>query len=148
MTNSRILGIDFGEKRIGLAVSDPLRITAQMLPTFKIRNPDEIFLEVAQIILEKNVTEIVVGMPLRLKGDKGITAQKVDEFIQKLKEKFQLPVHAWDERFTSVIAERTIREIGKPPSRNKAKVDQISAVLILQAYLDHLSIKNREIEFE
>ena len=143
MTHSRILGIDFGEKRIGLAVSDPLRITAQMLPTLKVRKREEIFFEINKIITEKNVIEIVVGMPLNLKGDKGITALKVDDFVQKLKEQCQLPVHTWDERFTSLVAERTIRESGKSPSRNKSKVDQISAVLILQAYLDHLSFQNR-----
>jgi putative holliday junction resolvase len=143
MTYSRILGIDFGEKRFGMAVSDPLRITAQMLPTLKIRNQSEIFIKINNIIVEKNVTEIVIGMPLNLKGEKGLTAQKVDEFIQKLKEVCTLPVHTWDERFTSVVAERTIREAGKSPSRNKTKVDQISAVLILQAYLDHLSFQNR-----
>jgi putative holliday junction resolvase len=143
MTYSRILGIDFGEKRIGMAVSDPLRITAQILPTLQIKNQSEIFIKIDNIIVEKNVTEIVIGMPLNLKGDKGLTAQKVDGFIQKLKEQCTLPVHTWDERFTSLVAERTIRESGKSPSRYKPKVDQISAVLILQAYLDHLSFQNR-----
>ncbi len=145
MTTNRILGIDFGEKRIGLAVSDLLRITAQPLQTLKIKNPAEIFNELEKVISEKNISEIVVGMPFNLKGEKGATAKKVEEFIQKLKEKFQLPVQAWDERFTSFIAERTIREIGKSPSRNKAKVDQISAVLILQGFLDHLKISSDKV---
>ncbi|MBC8183436.1 Holliday junction resolvase RuvX [candidate division KSB1 bacterium] len=142
MTTNRILGIDFGEKRIGIAVSDPLMITAQPLPTLKIKNPAEIFIELGKIISEKNISEVVVGMPLNLKGQKGLTAKKVEEFIQKLKEKFHLPVLEWDERFTSFVAERIIKEMGKSPSRNKAKVDQISAVLILQGFLDHLKIAN------
>ena len=143
MTTSRILGIDFGERRIGLAVSDLLRITAQSLPTLKIKNQADLFQDLEKIISEKNIVEIVVGMPFNLKGEKGVSAKKVEEFIDKLKEKFQLPVHEWDERFTSFVAERTIREIGKSPSRNKGKVDQISAVLILQGFLDRLKIKHK-----
>ncbi len=93
------------------------------------------------IIRDKDVTEIVVGMPLNLKGEKGLSAQKADEFIQYLKNRFELPVHTWDERWSSLAAQRTILELGKSPSRHKDKVDQISALLILQSFLDYLNIK-------
>ena len=143
MTEGRILGIDFGERRIGVAVSDPLRITAQALPTIKVKFTEQALIELEKIISEKNIAEIVVGMPFRLKGGKGDTALKVEEFIVKLKDSFRIPVHTWDERFTSVAAERTIREFGKSPSRNKEKVDQIAALLILQGFLDRLSLNKR-----
>ncbi len=137
----RILGIDYGHRRIGIALSDPLRITAQSLPTIKVKSLKQVFSELEAIIRDKDVTEIVVGMPLNLKGEKGLSAQKADEFIQYLKNRFELPVHTWDERWSSLAAQRTILELGKSPSRHKDKVDQISALLILQSFLDYLNIK-------
>jgi len=133
----RVLSIDYGHRRIGVAISDPLRISAQVLPTIKVRNAEQVFSTLEEIIREKNITEIVVGMPLNLKGEVGLSAQKVEQFIEKLNQNFQLPVHTWDERLTSVAAERTIREMGKSPSRHKEKIDQISALLILQSFLDY-----------
>ena len=141
MIQGRILGIDFGERRIGIAVSDPLRITAQSLPTIKVKSPEQAVTLLTNLIPQKNITEIVVGMPYRLRGDKGTTALKVEKFIAMLKNSCQLPVHIWDERLTSVAAERTIREFGKSPSYNKEKIDQIAAVLILQGYLTQISLK-------
>ena len=146
MNEGRILAIDFGERRIGIAVSDPLRITAQPLPTLMVTNQKNILATLKTLISEKNIKEIVVGMPYNLKGDKGVTAQKVEEFIQQLIESFQLPVHSWDERFTSVVAQRTLREFGKSPSRNRSKVDQVSALLILQAFLDRLGFNTKRLE--
>ena len=137
----RILGIDYGHRRIGIALSDPLRITAQSFPTIKVKSLEQVFSELETIIRDKDVTEIVVGMPLNLKGEKGLSAQKVDEFIQHLKNRFELPIHTWDERWSSLAAQRTILELGKSPSRHKDKVDQISALLILQSFLDYLNIK-------
>ncbi len=135
--NGRVLSIDYGHRRIGVAISDPLRISAQVLPTIKVRNAEQVLSTLEEIIREKNITEIVVGMPLNLKGEVGLSAQKVELFIKKLNQNFKLPIHTWDERLTSVAAERTIREMGKSPSRHKEKIDQISALLILQSYLDY-----------
>jgi putative Holliday junction resolvase len=100
------------------------------------------------IINEKRVAEIVVGMPLNLKGEITAAAQKVEKFMQHLQNRFKLPVHSWDERWTSIAAQRTIWEFGKSPSRHKEKVDQISAMLILQSFLDHLNLKNRQAKQE
>lgn len=137
----RILAIDYGARRIGIAVSDPLRITAQTLPTIDAKGLEKVLYELETIIADKKVMEIVVGMPLNLKGQKSVAAQKVEKFVQYLKNRFDLPVHFWDERWTSIAAHRTIREFGKSPSRNKKKVDQISAIFILQSFLDHLNHK-------
>lgn len=139
----RILAIDYGARRVGIAVSDPLRLTAQSLPTIQVRDLQKVLSELEAIIADKNVAEIVVGMPLNLKGEKSAAAQKVENFIQHLKNRFKLPVHSWDERWTSIAAQRTIWEFGKSPSRHKDKVDQISAMLILQSFLDHLIFKNQ-----
>ena len=143
MNSNRILAIDYGTKRIGISLSDPLRILAQPLPTIKVTNIKQVLGEIGNLISEKGVAEIVIGKPLHLKGTKGDTAEKVDAFIEKLKEKFRLPVHDWDERWTSLAAERTIRELGKKPFKHKEKIDQIAAQLILQSFLDHLSLKQQ-----
>ena len=140
----RILAIDYGARRIGVAVSDPLRLTAQSLPTIEAKGLEKVFSGLEAIIADRKVTEIVVGMPLNLKGEKSAAAQKVEKFVQNLKNRFDLPVHFWDERWTSIAAQRTILEFGKSPSRHKKKVDQISALLILQSFLDHLNFKNQK----
>lgn len=138
----RILSIDYGHRRIGVAVSDPLKILAQPLPTINVQNARQVLTDIKKIIDDKNVSDIVVGMPFHMKGTKGETALAVDKFIQTLEFNFKLPVHKWDERLTSIVAEKTIRELGKSPSRNKEKIDQISAQLILQSFLD---FGNREV---
>ncbi len=140
----RILAIDYGARRIGIAVSDPMRVTAQSLPTIAAKGLQKILSELETIVDEKRVTEIVVGMPLNLKGEMTAAAQKVEKFIHHLQGRFKLPVHSWDERWTSIAAQRTIWEFGKSPSRHKDKVDQISAMLILQSFLDHLNFKNKQ----
>ena len=140
----RILGIDPGQRRVGLAVSDPLRLTAQSLPTINVRGMKQLFSELERIIQAQHVTEIVVGLPLNLNGEKGQSAHNVEQFIENLKNRFTLPVHTWDERWSTIAAHRTIREFGKSPSRNKEKVDQIAAAIILQGFLDYLSLKSNQ----
>ena len=140
----RIMAIDYGARRIGIAVSDPLRMIAQALPTIQFKGLKQILSALETIINEKRVIEIVVGMPLNLKGEMTEAAQKVEKFIQLLQNQFKLPVHSWDERWTSIAAHRTIWEFGKSPSRNKDKVDQISAMLILQTFLDYLNFKKQQ----
>jgi len=137
----RILGIDYGTRRLGIAISDPLKITAQQMPTIKVQGLKQVLTELDQIIRSKNVAEIVVGLPLNLKGEKSASAQAVEKFVEQLKSQFKIPVHTWDERWTSITAQQTIRDLGKSPSRHKDKIDQISALLILQGYLDFLSVQ-------
>lgn len=136
----RILAIDFGLKRIGVAVSDPLGITAQGLPTIVYERLPEALTKLEDIIVKYSIIKLVVGFPLNMKGETGTAAKNVKKFVEKLKEEYSLTTILWDERLTSVQAERTIREIGKSPSRNKTKLDQISAILILQSYLDRVRL--------
>lgn len=139
INNGRILAIDHGRRRIGMAISDPFRITAQSLPTLIVQSTEKVLSEIKAIIEEKNVTEIVVGMPYNLRGEKTASAENVEKFIERLKATFHLPVHQWDERWSTIEAHRTIHEFGKSPSRHKEKVDQISALIILQSFLNYLS---------
>ncbi len=132
----RILGIDYGKVRIGLAVSDPLRIIARGLPTLP--NNEKVVENILIITQEYSVEIIVVGMPLTLKGEKGTIAKEVENFIQKIKNKTSLEVIEYDERFTSKIAEQTIINLGvnKKKRQQKEKIDELAAVILLQNFLD------------
>lgn len=138
---SRILAIDFGERRIGLALSDPLGITAQGLPTIDTKKIKDVFAYIKNLVVEKDVVKLVVGMPRNMNGSIGPQGEKVKKFIGKLAHKTEAEVIAWDERLTSVQSLRSMREMGTKQKR-KGVTDRISATLILQSYLDSLS--NRE----
>lgn len=138
---SRILGIDFGERRIGLALSDALGITAQGLPTLDTKKTKDIFTHLENIIKEKNVTKVVVGMPKNMNGTIGFKGMEVREFIQALIKKTKIDVIPWDERLSSVQSLKAMREMGIK-QKHKGVVDRISATLILQSYLDNLRQKN------
>lgn len=142
----RILGLDVGSKTIGLAVSDPLGITAQGLETLRRQNKRLDFERLERIIREYQVAEIVVGFPLRLSGAQGAQAEKVQAFADQLRRRFQLPVHLWDERLTSAQANRLLRETELSIKRRAAAVDRLAAVLILQSWMDSRSrpAANRE----
>ena len=135
--DKRILGIDFGTVRVGVAVSDPLRIIAQSVGTFT--NNAGIIDTVAEIARQYDVGLVVIGMPFTLKGEKGMKAEEVDKFISRLKEKLNVDVIPWDERFTSRIARQTLIQMGttkKQRCTNKGKVDAMASALILQSFLD------------
>ena len=134
----RILGIDYGKKRIGLAVSDPMRTIAQGLPTIVNSSLPEVFIQLGNIITNRQINKIVVGFPITMKAEVGKAAQVTEKFVKALKSQFELPVMVWDERLTSVLARRTMTALGKSPSKNKSKVDEIAAILILQSYLDSI----------
>jgi putative Holliday junction resolvase len=138
---SRILGIDFGQRRIGLALSDALGITAQGLPTLDTKKTKDIFAQLKNIIKEKNVTQVVVGMPKNMNGTMGPKGMEVKEFIRELNRKTKTDVVPWDERLSSVQSLKIMREMGTK-QKHKEMVDQISATLILQSYLDSLQGEN------
>lgn len=138
---ARILAIDFGERRIGLAVSDPLGITAQGLPTIDAKKSKDLFSHIQEIIKDKKVTKIVVGMPKNMDGSIGSKGEQVQKFIQKLAQKTGAEVTSWDERLTSVQSQKSMREMGIKQKQKEA-VDRISATLILQSYLDSLNKEN------
>lgn len=133
---SRILAIDYGSVRIGLALSDPLKIIAQGLKT--ILNDGKTLDQIIQIIDENNVSKIIVGKPLHLSGNESAKSAEVDEFVKKLKEKISFEIIMVDERFTSVMAQKAIASMGakKKQRQNKAKIDEVAAAILLQGYLD------------
>lgn len=132
----RILGLDVGSKTIGMAVSDSLGITAQGLETIRRKNKRTDFPLLERAIRDHDVREIVVGYPLRMSGAEGRQSEKVAAFAEELRQRFALPVHLWDERLTSVQANRLLRETDLSIAKRAAAVDRMAAVLILQSYLD------------
>ncbi|HEX7285127.1 MAG TPA: Holliday junction resolvase RuvX [Candidatus Angelobacter sp.] len=142
-TPGRILAIDYGSRRMGLAVSDPLGITAQGLETLERRNKRSDFARLEKLIREYRVREIVLGNPLRMSGEEGAQSQKVAEFAEELRRRFELPVHLWDERLTSAEANRILREAELSIQKRAAAVDRMAATLILQSFLQaRVSAKN------
>ena len=125
-----------GSRRIGIAISDPLGITAQGLDTLHRQNKRLDFEKLEKIVREYGVTQIVVGLPLRMSGLEGTQAEKMQLFAEELRKRFQLPVHLWDERLTSAQANRLLRETEMSIKRRGQVVDQMAAVLILQSFMD------------
>ena len=132
----RVLGLDVGSRTIGLAVSDPLGITAQGLETIRRKNKRTDFEQLARVIRRYEVSEIVVGYPLRLSGAQGIQSEKMQHFAEDLRKKFALPVHLWDERLTSTQANRLLREFDLSIKKRAGAVDRMAAVLILQSWME------------
>ena len=125
---------------MGLAVSDPLGITAQGIETLQRKNKRADFGRLERIIREYEIKEIVLGNPLRMSGQEGIQSQKVAEFAEELRQRFQLPVHLFDERLTSAEANRLLREAEVSTQKRAQAVDRMAAVLILQSFMQSRSI--------
>lgn len=121
---------------MGVAISDPLGITAQGLETIQRRNKRKDFEQLEQTIRQYEVAEIVVGYPLRLSGEEGPQAERMQRFAEELREHFGVPVHLYDERLTSAQANRLLRETDMSIQRRGQVVDRLAAVLILQGFLD------------
>jgi putative Holliday junction resolvase len=132
----RILALDFGSRTIGLAVSDELGVTAQGLPTYRRSNKRNDLDHLRRVIKQYSIGELVMGLPLRMSGAEGIQSDKVHAFAEELRRKFKLPVHLFDERLTSVEANRMLRETDMSIRRRAEVVDQVAAVLILQSFLE------------
>jgi putative Holliday junction resolvase len=134
-TSGRILGLDVGSRRIGIAVSDPLGITAQGLDTLLRRNKRTDLAALDKVIREYRVKEIVVGFPLRMSGAEGIQSDKMLSFAEDLRKRFRLPVHLWDERLTSAEANRLLRATNLSIEKRGKAVDRMAAILILQGWM-------------
>lgn len=134
----RILGLDVGDKTIGVAVSDPLCLTAQGVKTIKRKGIKNDLNELEEIINYYRVSEIVIGLPKNMNNSLGSQGEKVIKFAEKIKEKFSVNIVFEDERLTTVIAEKTL--INADVSRKKRKniIDKLAAVFILQSYLDKI----------
>ena len=140
----RILALDLGARRIGLAVSDPLGITAQGLDTLERRNIRADLAALAEIARAKEVRMFLLGNPLNMSGSEGRQAAYVREFGERLGRHTGLPVTLWDERLTTVEAERVLREGGATLERRKQAVDRLAAVILLKSYLDSLPSETGE----
>jgi putative holliday junction resolvase len=132
----RILALDVGSKRIGVAVSDPLGITAQGLSTIQRQNKRHDREALGRLLAEYQVREVVVGLPLRLSGAEGTQSEKMRRFAAELHTHFGVTVHLWDERWTSSQANRLLRETELSIKKRGKAVDRMAAILILQSWLE------------
>ena len=132
----RILGIDYGNKRVGIAVSDSLGWTAQPLATLKMHGHQELLTEIKEYIEKYKVEKIVVGMPYNMDGTMGKRAEITQAFINFLKKNIDIPIEIQDERLTSSQAENILLEADVSREGRKKVIDKLAASLILQSYLD------------
>lgn len=132
----RIMALDVGSRTIGVACSDALYMTAQGVETIRRTSWAKDFERLLQLINDYEVEEIVVGMPRNMNGTKGERAEKTEEFVERLKEVTTLPIIYWDERLSTVMAERSLIAADVSRRKRKAVIDKMAAVVILQGYLD------------
>lgn len=132
----RILGLDFGKAKIGVAISDELGLTARPLKTIKRSSWETDLSQLRKIIKEYNVEKFVVGMPLNMSGTRGPAAEQVDRFVKRLEQEFNLPAVTQDERLSTVQAEELLISKGMRREKRKQVIDSLAAAIILQDYLD------------
>jgi putative Holliday junction resolvase len=138
----KILGLDIGEKRIGIAISDELGYTAQGMRVMNRSGLEDDLTVLRELIKETEATEVVMGLPKNMDGSLGESAQKVLSFAKKMEESLSIPVILWDERWTTAEATRLLVEADLSRTKRRKVVDKLAAVLILQGYLD--SLEHRE----
>jgi putative Holliday junction resolvase len=136
MNQGRVLALDLGKRRIGLALSDELGVTAQGLETLQRTNIREDLARLSQLATEKNVTLLLMGNPLHMSGHEGRQAEYTRDFGERLHAATGLPVEFWDERLTTVEAERVLRQSGISIQKRAQAVDRLAAVILLGSYLD------------
>ena len=129
-----ILALDFGRARIGAAISDELRLLAHPLETIPAN--EQAVSRVAEIVRERKVDHVVAGIPRQMNGQIGLAATEAYQFVEKLRAMLPCPVVTWDERLTTVAAQRALRDAGKKTRETRGYVDQVAAQMILQSYLD------------
>ena len=134
----RIMALDVGSRTIGIACSDALLMTAQGIETIRRTSLKNDFNRLRELISEYEVHELVVGMPKHLNGTKGDRAEKTEEFVEKMKTVIDLPITFWDERLSTVLAERQLIAADVSRKKRKGIIDKMAAVVILQGYLDRL----------
>lgn len=134
----RIMALDVGSRTIGIACSDALLMTAQGIETIRRTSLENDFNRLRELISEYEVHELVVGMPKNMNGTKGDRAEKTEEFVEKMKAVIDLPITFWDERLSTVMAERQLIAADVSRKKRKGIIDKMAAVVILQGYLDRL----------
>ena len=139
----RVMALDVGEKKIGVAISDALLLTAQARPTLHRKNLKSDISILGRLAEENEVHEIVVGHPLHMSGKESLQSEKVARFAEELRNVLQLPVVFWDERLTSFAAEQHLEEMGLNWRQRRDHIDKIAAMIILQSYLDSRASRNK-----
>lgn len=142
----RIMGLDFGAKTVGVAISDSLLVTAQGIEIIRRKDENKLrrtLARIEELIVEYEVEEIVLGLPKNMNDTMGARAELTNEFREKLERRTGLPVHMWDERLTTVAADKAMMEAGIRREERKEYVDKIAAVFILQGFLDFRSLKKQ-----
>jgi putative Holliday junction resolvase len=134
----RIMGIDYGTARIGVALSDELQMLAHPTETIAVARVVDPVARIAALVAEKNVELIVVGLPRHMNGTVGTSAEGTSGFAEKLKTRVACKVRTWDERLSTVAAQRALREAGKSVRESRGYIDQVAAQMLLQSYLDSL----------
>lgn len=132
----RTLGLDHGTKRIGVAISDELGMIAQPLEFIPAHPEEEMFVRLKEIVVQKDVGEIIVGMPRNMNGTLGPAAEKAQAFIDQIRGRIDTPVRDWDERLTTAQAQRVLISAGTRRNKRKENVDKMAAAILLQSYLD------------
>ena len=132
----RILALDVGTRKIGIAISDALSITAQPLETLIRKSKKADFQPIKEIVCDMGVSKIIVGLPLNMNGTPGFRAKEIYSFVEKLKEEIKIPVQLWDERLSTLEANRILLQADMSRRKRKKLDDKIAAQLILQSYLD------------
>ena len=136
---NRILALDYGDKKIGVAISDPMQIIAKPFKTLDNTTNKDVLIELNQIIREYDVEKVVVGLPITLKNKYSIQTEKVNDFIEFLKNNISVSVNSYDERLSSKIAIQSLIEQGIKTGHNKKEIDKTAAAIFLQNYLDDKS---------
>ena len=142
----RIMGIDYGTARIGIALSDELQMLAHPSETIALAKVADPVGRIAALVVEKDVELIVVGLPRHMNGAVGDSAEQASDFAEKLQSKVRCKVRTWDERLSTVAAQRALREAGKSVRQSRGYIDQVAAQMLLQSYLDSLPFNQRNLE--
>jgi putative Holliday junction resolvase len=132
----RVMALDYGDRRIGIALSDPLGVSAQPLLTLERRSRADDFDRLTRLVREHEVSRVVVGLPLGMDGSRGERVRLTELFMERVRKATGLPVEAWDERLTTVQAERALIESDVRRQRRRSVIDQAAAVILLQSWLD------------
>ena len=144
--SGRVLAIDFGSVRVGLAVSDALGLTAQGLPTLVRTTNESDLAGIAQIAADYSVARVIVGHPISHSGEQTQMSRRAARFADRLRARLGLPVELWDERLTSLEADRVLRESGTDRRRQPGARDRVAAQILLQSYLDRRALERAQTE--
>ncbi len=142
----RVLALDYGERRIGVAISDPLGLWARPLAVIERRSREHDYRAIGELVEEHEATLVIVGHPLELHGEVGPQARRVERYAAGLAERLSVPLVLWDERLSTAAAESALREAGESSRQYRGRLDAVAAAVILQSYLDAVEERERSVD--